>query len=633
MVGVAALCYFGISHYLNQREITEYNSVYENARELVELGESGEALGLLRNNYSTVLSQKTENNWPVLMAIAALEGKDYFQLEIIIKENPNILKENESAALFWARMQMHKRLWTTVEPLVFYWQNQEGKFSERWKLLQADNFLISGDLERAKDSLNNWKGKGRDEANRQMRIALLAGEDEDAVLKALSSAYVAMPKSAEVRSIIGRYLDSLGIQSLARREYIAAFLLEPKNPYYGDQLAEFYRRNLSLPQAIQTWRQSFEQSNDPRTWWKSWFWERVTVSRGEILKVPTGDWWGDFPLEISSVSNDVFLDSNLYEKGQPPAILQMDESYYWLLVLESLRKGDSQKALEYLDSMPIGKFPIAENLHSLLTAVVGWRVHGYWPREITLSVKNYAHRYFKYLEAYRPEHNPEDLENLTDMEQFLKSDMVIGSLLLANGWFQAADAFLVKEELLEYKLPELNWLPYAYTKMKYKVYGGKVAVSFAKLFPEDTAVQGFLGEMLLLDGKIDQGLSKLEEIMDDPGGAGYRASYLLAMASLEKKEYGKANSILVSRKDLEKSTSGRELAAKLELAQGNEEAACNIYEDLGIQSIEGSVYRYKKAIGEGEFVRAKGILKQLIQIAPNEPIFQQWMNELGQRDI
>ncbi|WPJ96821.1 hypothetical protein SH580_03765 [Coraliomargarita algicola] len=635
LIGATA---FGVYAYLKweaNARLEAWEVIYQDAATLLEQGQSVEALELLNSHFNPQQAGAAQQNWPRLMVQAAIESHAYLQLESLVGKYPAVLLENESAALWWMRAQMHLDAPEPAQKLKQEWPEERRQQPLRWRLLYADELARAGDVEGALEELKSWQGQGNHEVNRQVRIALLSGSDNAAILEALNTAYAAMPRSAELRAMSAEFLERMGNMTQARRHYIAAFLLEPKNPLYGHLLANFYLRSAALPQAIQTWRDSYIASGDQRAWWEIWFWERVTRPRGEALEPAFGEWWGTITQTLAETPDDVFLSADFLDDHlRSPAILSNSEAYYWLWCLERIREREEAAALAVLRSMPTGNYAVAPELKACLIALLEWRVEGKWPRGVVFDDNPRVHRWLRFLQTYRPTLSPNADQPLSRMESFLASDYAIGSLLLANGWMAAADRIWSGPvpEALYIGEPALNWLPYADTKSQAALYGSAVGLKHSQAYPEDIAVQGLSGELLLLEGQIEAGLAQLGRVMDTAGAVGYRAAYLAALAALEQQDWTYLDEIFSKRKDLSEATSGKELLARAALAKGKLDDAERIYDSLGADSVEGCVFRYRSALDRNDYESARKVLNVLLRLAPNEPIFRDWLNELNTAD-
>lgn len=628
----------GVYAYLDARKAARvefWESTRAQASQMVRAGQAAEALELLNTHFNPSKAGQAQRTWPPLMVQAALESHAYPQLESLVAKYPGVLLENESAALWWMRAQMHLESPEPAEQLSLQWPEEKRTLSSRWHLLEADALIRSGQTERALESLQSWQGEGDQEVNRQLRIALLAGNDESATLDALNSAFEAQPRSAELRAISAEFLERMGAVAQARRNYVAAFLLQPENPLYGHLLADFYLRSFALPQAIETWRDSYEKSGDPRAWWQVWFWERVTRPRNVRLEPTVGQWWGALPVRLAQTADDAFLSTEiLQDYPRAPAILADSEAYHWLWSLELIRQKDEAAALETLRTMPVARGVIAPELYAAIIALLEWRVEGDWPRGLAFGAGPRHHRFLRFLETYRPTGPPDSSERQSRMDKFLASDYAVGSLLMANGWLAAADRLLpgaIPQSLIKDEAA-LDWLAFADTRTQAALHGNAAGLERSGAYPGDPAVAGLAGELLLVEGRIEAGLARLDLHVETPGPTGYRAAYLSALAALEQGNWQRFDNIFARRPDLDETVSGRELRARAALGQEDADEALAIYKALGSESVEGSVYRYRVARAAGDFEEARALLDILIGLAPNEPIFRQWSNELDAQD-
>lgn len=627
--------FVGYQQYSGWKKEQRYLLLYQEAVVLLDEGHAEESLELLEANFDDSLASDALSDWPSLMTRAALESRNYSYLDRMVADYPDLLLEQEDLVLWWGRAQIHRGQWSTMGALLDHWSPDQRQMPDRWNILEADRLLLEKRVDEARASLNSWTGEGRDEANRQLRLAILAGGNSREVLKALNATYAALPDSADVRAIAAQLIEQLGNNVLARREYVAAYLMEPDSPFYGDLLAEFYRRMLAMPQAVETWREVAVRTEDPRIWWKAWFWERVTTPRGESLTPPSGEWWGNLASEIAGASEDQFLsDEFLVKNFSAPPILAPSEAYHWIWLLQLLQNGNESGALEVLENMPTSSHAIAPNLRTLLQALLDWRLRENWPRGILLSDSRPTHRYMKFLGEFRPTHVPAEVDDLTALEQFLVSDWSIPALFLSEGWLGAAYRLqpgACPPELLG-EQEALNWIPYASIRMVATFAGDEAALKWASNYPGDLAVQGQVAELMIRSGQIESGLARLESLAQLEGPSGYRAAYLRALAALDLSDYGLANRLITQRQDLANSVSGRELLARSALKQGQPERALEIYRSLDSASLEGLVYRYQVAIEQSDLTLARELVDTLLLIAPYEVRFLEWRSGLDAQD-
>ncbi|GAA5482974.1 hypothetical protein [Haloferula sargassicola] len=597
----------------------ERNEAFERAGDLLQSGRADEALELLQSKFQPDLAFSELVAWPDRMAEAAAASRHFGQLENLVARYPAILREVEPAALWWLRMQLHRDRWDATGTVLDHWPAERQQHPDRWKLLEADHLLVDKRIREARESLESWSGEGEDEVNRQLRLALLSGDDEAKILSALDAARQALPESVDLHATAARYLERFGHAVMARREYIAAFLLEPDNPFHGDQLARFYLRTAALPQAIETWRQTAGKTGDVRSWWNVWFWERVTVPRGEKLEPKTGDWWAGVALDAAETPDADFLPAALLGDDVPP-ILSKNEAYHWLRVLQAAKGGDDARVLAELDGLNVESDSISRDLLAVMKALYQFRVNGEWPEKIELTRGPLNHRFLQELAKLRP-------AEAAALKDFLSSKLAPAAVLLANGWTGAADRLVATADIVDLP-PIADWLPFAWTKSTARLHGPQAGLEAAAAFPEDMAVRGLAGELMLSAGKTDEGLEQLETVANEPGGVGFRASYLLALADLERSRFDEFDTRIAGRKDLAESVGGRELTARAALARKDEAKARAIYDALGTESVEGCVFRYRAAMDASDKAGARTILQDLIRIAPNEPVFHQWLNEL-----
>lgn len=629
LIGGAALSYWGYTSYKESKRIETIHSTFNHAKKLLQDGDPDSALYLLNAHRPHQLPEGLQDAWPETSLKAALEGKDFPQVENLLQLHPKLMDKDEDAALWWCRAAMHRGEVREWRPIANRWK-QKTRRPGQWKLLEVDELLLKDQKAQARELLQQEQYSGREEVNRQLRLAM-TDSDPKAAWDAYSKAYQADIRAPDTRSMAASFLEGQGLISEARREYIAAYLLEPQNPLYGNLLGDFYMRANAKPQAIETWREAYETTKDPRLWWKVWFWEKMTRPRGEPLEPSESVWWGTITKDLANVDESVFLGPEFLEKyPQAPAILSPQESYHWAWTLDALQRRDEEEAITRLREAPYDPTPFAKDLRPALNALLEWRVYKTWPTDRPIHALATTHRYLRIFEKYVAAGDPDDPKTLDPFEQFLASDWAFGALFLAAGWLNAADLLLPGPFPESFANdPRLDWMAFAYIKMKAALYDDETALEIVKNYPNDPAIQGLAAELLLRTGDVEGAIAGFEALLGDPSPAGYRAAYLRAYAALERMNFDKFDEILANREDLNASISGKELTARAAIARDNETLATQIYTELDTQSIEGLVFRFNQAKEAGAKEEASRLVDQLIAAAPNEPAFHNWRDSLS----
>lgn len=628
VAGVGSLAYLGWESQKEAAQLRGFLAIYNEAESKLREGDAPGALQILNTRRPAQLPAEFPEDWNALTLEAALEAKRFAQVERLVASHRHLIDSNEAAALWWARTLMHRRETTMWRPILDHWVDQ-GDQAAQWVFLDADADLVEGRLDAAREKLEGRRFDGVAEAQRRLRLAMLTADPETAWAEH-SAAYANAPNAPDTRLMAATFLESQGRTALARREYVAAALLEPENPLNWERLGAYYRRANALPQAITTWTDGLQRTQDPRLWWRAWFWQRVTRPRGVDLSPPTGDWWGSLPQDLAAIPERLFLGESFTAKHpNTPAILTQEEGFAWLQVLEALQNQEEAQALEYLRFMPNDRAPYAPTLQAALTRLLQWRVNGSWPNDPPVISQATTHRFLRLFEDFFTEGNPQDPASLDTFSLFLNSDFAPSALFLANGWLQAARWLQPSLAPASFSNdPRLDWMPYAQVKAIALLEGDEPALKAAAVYPSNPAVQVLAAELTLRTGAVDQALERLDAWVQDPSPAGFRAAYLRALAALERGDFDRLDAIMNLRDDLASRSIGKELLARAALAQGDRAGASQIYGELGTESTEALVFLYEEAKTARLWSEARTHVNALIRQSPNEPAFHRWAREL-----
>lgn len=471
-------------------------------------------------------------------------------------------------------------------------------------ILAADKALRSGDTAAARQILESAKLEGSDEINRLTRLALLDAGDPAKAWGFLSQAYAIDPRNADVRTFTANLLEQSGNTDLARRDYIAAVVANPANLRARDNLAEFYLRRQMLPQAVQTWLDTPRVDGSAPLYLKAWFWNRVAPGSlrpadpdacgrlvSALASLPPGNFWGSAPDRVIVESRSL--------SGRREVV--------WLRVLQQLKDGREDEAQRLLaagapmDAVHGGDIRAA--LEFLLSARLGSGAR----RTLEISAdRAAAHPFWKWLADHRKD---------TDA---LRQPWVIPTLFCVGGWLRAGADLARPQDLAD--APE--WAAYAIARSAQMCGDNKLLGDFLAASPERTpAMQILRAEFAIASGHPDIARPMLDELLGKPGGAGYRAAFLLAMDALERGDASAARTVIMRQPDFAESVPGRELLARAALAGGDEKGAVAIYEKLGDSSDDARIYLARLAFNARDWKRAEALTRSLIDDHPNEPAF------------
>ena len=139
----------------------------------------------------------------------------------------------------------------------------------------------------------------------------------------------------------------------------------------------------------------------------------------------------------------------------------------------------------------------------------------------------------------------------------------------------------------------------------------------------DAALQLLYAEMLISDGKTQAGLKLLPAVAGQNTPAGYRASYLLALACIDTKQFDTARKWVLQSPLLSRDTTGQDLLADIALGAGQTNEAERIYQaNLGA-SLAAREYFAKQAFQKKNWAEARRLTTELIRLAPDQLQFRE----------
>ena len=330
------------------------------ARSLLEAGEGRDAWMLMQSTRAPDKDSELAGEWFDLQIDLAAETRQFERLRRFENQDPGRFAQHE-AAVNWLQRLAYLKGAAPAEVV-------EGAPVD--PILEADLALREGDSERAEAILREGDFSDEQQVNRLERQALLAGEDRESAWEFLSQAYSVDPRNSEIRTFSGNLLEEGGIAELARREYVAALLLAPRNPRMRDNLAEFYLRQGNVPLAVETWLQAPGTPENAQLILKAWFWNRVVMGNHSLDEPGRG---GTLVERLAGMPSERFWDPSLDAAVDADPSLAAREEIFWLRLLERLREGDDSLAWQLLVGADPGQTQHHPALKESLLAVLGAR--------------------------------------------------------------------------------------------------------------------------------------------------------------------------------------------------------------------------------------------------------------------
>ena len=604
-----------------QRAVLRELQALARAQSLLKRGHPEDALSLV-DNYS--IGSK-DPAWFAVQLQAVTKIPDLARLALLFDRFPAEVLKDEDASTLLARGFLQEQMRTEFERVRAAWRGREVQ-KEVWRLLDADLLLLTGQQRQAEKLLSGSEVTSAADAPRLVRLALvIADRDPAGACKLLDQAVALQPTNSMARWSRGEILERMGRLRLARVEYASALATTPANPYWRDQLAEFYVRCHNHDVALQTWAEDSAKPSPDFIQLKLQFFHRVLRPAPAGSTVATAE--GELePLVrlIDRVPAGHFFDTNAFSRlpGATTFAAQRPE-VYWLRLLEALQTGSEADALDLLLTGTPRLQSWDPDLAGALARVLHFR------RKQSLNPPGIAFKttwgetnrppFFALLErAARDEQAAPDHKAKLPPEfsAVLRGSNIFSQLLLTAGWREAA-LQLRRSPRVEPGEPDA--LGAAYAEALSLNRNARAALDFLGTGPLPPAAVLVRGELLLEVGRHDEALVQLRALakLNSPGGV--RASSLLALDAMEKKDYPLARQTVAEQPLLAQSDLGKELLARVALADNRLPEAEQIYRGIMKTSIEAKTWLAQKAFKEHKWQEARQIVNESLDLIPDSP--------------
>ncbi len=616
-VCIALIC-GGILFYALRSQIIKVldEQSYKTAQSYLVAKRPDKAFEIIRNRDRTLLDGRSAD-W-LDLEIETLDRLGYIdRLLYLFDQNPSAFSKHETATLLIARAMLKTNNQVAYRKLRNIWKSRSQK-PEVWFAFDVDVLIVEGKVDEALKMLHSQTFRGKADAGRLMRLALLtAKNDLSGAWNYMDRAYYLAPKNPEVRSFRAQILEGIGKISMARVEYVAAHLAEPDNPLFRDQLAEFYRRNGNMGLALQTWSNNLDERSADFIRLKALFWSRVAYPV-KINNASHSDISGDLrPLVVylQDMPDKRFWDDAAFQNiSDQQSFLDTRQETYWLRMLQALKEGQEKKAYDLLQSHPFQDNNWSTDIQSALEKVLAYRL-GYHISMLDVhfstngAVTRQRHQLFDQLDQIAKSGviTPE-------LASLMHSKEAFAAIFMAGGWVEAA--------LQLHQLPVLPdnfpiWVAYGLTESLRFNRGNKEALAFAGKQKTSPFLDLLTAELLIADGNNAAALTKLERLAYSDSDIGFRAAWLLTLARMDQRNLKGAQDVLNRQPRLQNSLTGKEIEARIALSQGDTEKAYQTYLSLGQESTEALAYLAKKAFREKDWKTAKKLTEELMQKIPD----------------
>lgn len=549
-LGLAALT-AGFLHWRGWVIRNQDERAYRVAREHLRAGRPQEALARLDALRKSSSNGARSPRWNELEVEACGALHDPRRLARVFAEAPSALLADEAASLELVRFLHARDQDERARELRELWA---GKAEEPWSwtLVEVDTRIRRGHQEEARELLEESSFPGEADAARLTRLAMMqAPENLEAAWGLLQQAYAVAPESAYVRSFRAQVLDALGLEPEAEREYAAALRAAPRNPLWGEQLANFYFSIGRYSHGLGVLERHPTARELPGVQLRARFWSRVVrpltaplpPTRTDRDEVP-----GLLGEILASLSPRCFFDEEALETlALTPARTRRHQELYWLRLLEKLRQEDEAGARQMLARESYGERSFAPALEMALAQVLELRFLGTlgpWSGPVTPSPEDPGHGSALY--SWLRETSSRGLETRPREEQiewirFLKGPLAIPSVLLLGGWAEAGVRLLPPDPFVE-SAPA--WVGYTLPKALHLVRGPGPALELARSLPRSPEGDLLQATLHLEAGNRERGEELLRELASRTPELRPRAHWELLRSLLREKRREEARDLL-----------------------------------------------------------------------------------------
>jgi hypothetical protein len=608
---------------------------FEATVELIEEGNYGAALQVITSieRRNRDLKPERREEWTALKIEAFAKSRRISELLALRQIRPDLfLPEtgDEEAAYWVARFMLHGSDLESFEEIVSAWTKAEGKRPDWWFLLRADELLLGGEREAAREFLMSREFEGELDLGRLTRLSLMTARIDLAMgWGYLNLAMDIDSRNPDVRSFRAQILESIGKAEAARVEYVAATLAEPNNVLLRDQLAEFYRRQDQLGVAQQTWMEVVDPVDGASAdfiWMKSWFWDRFYRQAADLKldadAAPAGP-NARFLKDMLQLSADRFWNREGERIINEPAKFKARrQEGVWMEAMQKLLDGQEIEARQALLFNPHRGNSWNREMEDGLLRVLSYRELGVLnpPERVipaaTPAARQARHQVWNALEDEGARMSREGADVFTAAgHEFWMSSWAVPSLWMAGGWFEAGIR-LKPEEPMPASAPD--WVAYTWAQGFRLARGPEAALEFLASCPDRADLRLVKAETLAQGGDPDASLELLTTLVNETKGIGFRAATLVATAKLDQKDWDGVDATVLSREDLATSDTGMSLRARAAIGRGELDSAEKIYEVMSQGSLEAMAFLARRAYERQAWSRARELTEIMMRNAPDQ---------------
>ena len=620
-VAIGAAGFMGFRSWRDRTIARQEQLARARAESLLKEDKPAEALAL-----AEVFTGKSPGEaWPRLELAALVALQDFSRLARIFEQTPARILADEEAAVLMARTFLHARKSANYGEIREAWHGRE-RHLDAWLALDADALILAGKQREAEELLRARILPGVMDATRLLRLALLtANHDMLEAWKLLCQAAALQPRNPDIRSFRAQILETTGRIELARVEYVAALVAAPQNPLLRDQLADFYLRNHNHDLALETWTEALTRPSLDFIRLKAHFWSRVLrpVKLPDLDPAATGE-LDPLVQQMAALKPGQFFDSNAFDQlSHARSYAAQRPEVFWLRLLDALQTHEEKAAFELLRYEPAHLRIWDPDLAAALFRILYYRQKQSLnpPDFIFSSALPETNRppFFALLEqAARQERTATNAPAVLTPEiaALLRGPSAFSAAFLAAGWREAALQFRLEPQLSP---QEPEWLSSGFAQALRLNRSPRVALEFLGAGDLPPASALLRAELLVELGRRDEARELLASLAKLNSGVGFRAAFLLALDAAENQHWDAARQCIVRQPLLAQADLGKEVLARLALAEGQTAEAEQIYRGILKSSVEAKLWFARQAYSQKRWKDARQLTNELLEMLPDSP--------------
>jgi hypothetical protein len=619
---------------------------YHQALELLSEAKPLEAEAIVKQ-YGAEISKNTEwgHKWYSLLIEVSEEIPDLAQIMVIYNADPKSLKDHEKASTLVGEILLAQKKEDQFKALRDEWKGKE-TLKSRWFALDADDIIVNGKTDEAIEFLKSQSFRGAEDTGRLLRLALLnINEHPKVTWDYLTEALQKDPKNSDLHIYRARILEASNKPNLAYAEYLAAIDTAPEKPFLKDQLLDFLVRKRDFNDALNLLKESLKSPASIDYFWvKALFWNKaifpisiptIDVKHPKATIKPLIDY-------LSDLKPDQFWDPQGFDADLSlQTYLKTEQATYWLRLLEDLKEDNLSEVGNLLQYNPFVTASWNPDLETALKRVLNYRQTGLLslstdlpPDDATKGKQNEKSddsklSFFDQLTRLGREQkaNP-GLKNVPeDIHTLLMSKEVFTAVLLQAGWKEAG-LILHRLSVIPSNFPK--WVAFDVAEAIKSIQGAERALAFATLQPSEPGLNLLIAELQMESGNPETGLKDLKALSQLDSDVGYRASWLLSLFYIDKKQYDLAIKAIDDQPRLLNDTVGQETLGRIAVLQNNNELADRIYSSIEDKSAEAKSYLARKAFLDKNWNRARKLTELLLKEFPNNTTLQENLKKIIQ---